>query len=144
MDKLHIVFPLYELNPGIYLDYSNPSKPQIIKPITFFTESFEDYQVEYSQVNFKTTSVLDADKYKLRAALLCGVPLWYQFPHVPKCPITNEPMRFICSIKSDKEITVIDNKDEGTRDNILIFGDMSHLMLFYNPKTKILFVNIEP
>lgn len=53
-------------------------------------------------------------------------------------------MRFICSIKSDKEIKVVNHEDEYAKDSILIFGDMSHLMLFYNPVTKILFANIEP
>ncbi|MDQ0899358.1 hypothetical protein [Paenibacillus sp. V4I7] len=144
IDKLHIVFPLYEPNAGIYLDYSNPLNPTIIETVDFFAESYKDFQVEYSQVNFKTTPVLDVNKYKKGDALVCGVPLWYQFPHVPKCPISNSPMRFICSIKSDKQIRVVNNEDATVTDNILIFGDMSHLMLFYNPVTKIMFANIEP
>jgi hypothetical protein len=144
MGKLHIVFPIYDLNDGIYLDYNNPSQPQIIEPVEFFDESDEEYQVEYEQVNFTTTSVLDVNKYKNEDALLCGVPLWYQFPNVPKCPISNKPMRFICSIKSDSKIKVIDSGELPARDDFLILGDMSHLMLFYNPETKILFAKIEP
>jgi hypothetical protein len=144
MEKLHIVFPIYELNAGIYLDYSNPTQPKIIEPVEFFDESYEEYLAEYEQVNFNTTSVLDVNKYMNENALLCGVPLWYQFPHVPKCPISKKPMRFICSIKSDKNIKVIDNGELPAREDCLIFGDMSHLMLFYNPDTKILFAHIEP
>jgi hypothetical protein len=87
LEKLHIVFPIYDLNAGIYLDYSNPSQPKIIEPVEFFDESDEGYKVEFEQVNFSTTSVLDINKYMNEDALLCGVPLWYQFPNVPKCPI---------------------------------------------------------
>lgn len=145
MEKLHVVFPVNECYGGIYLDYSNPSKPQLIEDLTnpddWYESTDEGIQIEYSQVNFKTTNVLDVSKFNNRDALLCGVPLWYQFPHVPKCPITNEPMRFICSIESDKDIRVVNKERE--RDDILIFEDMGHLMLFYHPVTKILFANVE-
>jgi hypothetical protein len=144
IEKLHIVFPIYDLNNGIFLNYSNPIQPEIIEPIEFFDDSYEKYHIEYEQVNFKTSNVLDVNKYLDEDALLCGVPLWYQFPHVPKCPISKKPMSFICSIKSDSNIKVIDTGDLPARDDFLIFGDMSHLMLFYNPDTKILFAKIEP
>jgi hypothetical protein len=143
MEKLHIVFPIYDVSDGVYLDYSNPLQPKIVGPSTFYGGADVEHQIEFSQVNFRATRELDVIKYKNGDALLGGVPLWFQFPHVPKCPVTNKPMRFICSIGSHTNSKVVKGV-EHVRNNHLIFGDMSHLMLFYSTESKILFARIEP
>ncbi|RXJ04284.1 hypothetical protein DS745_02555 [Anaerobacillus alkaliphilus] len=146
MEQFHIVFPLFECNYGVFFDYSNPLEPKVIEPTTF-TDDWEDSflqetQVEYERVNYRVTDELnDLQEFESRDVLLCGVPMWYQFPCVPRCPVTNEPMRFVCSIESDPSIKVIN--DHEVHNDILIFGDMGHLMVFYHPTSKVAFVMME-
>ncbi|WP_078554468.1 hypothetical protein [Bacillus alkalicellulosilyticus] len=147
LDYLHIVFPLEELNEGVFLDYSNPEEPIVIEPIIVHADAFENYSynLELSQVKYKTTNLLSVHKFNAGEALLGGVPLWYQFPRIPKCPITTEPMKFVCSIKSDNTINVVKKQNNVVvENNSLSLGDGSHLMLFFNPDKKILFAHIEP
>ncbi len=146
VEQFNIVFPLFECNSGVYFDYSNPLEPKVLEPTTF-TDDWEDIflqdtQIEFEQVNYRSIHQLeDIGLFENRDVLLCGIPMWYQYPRVPKCPKTNEPMRFVCSIESDPSIKVVN--DHQVHNDILIFGDMGHLMVFYHTTSKVAFVMME-
>lgn len=143
--RLHLVFPLFEANHGVYLDYRDPDRPKMIEPITVSDDwadpDLQDVQIEYAKVRYRSESRLDVQAFEKEHALLAGVPMWYQCPSVPRCPVTNERMRFVSSIRSDATIPVV-GKDKG-RDDILMFGDMGQLLIFFHPGSKVLYAIVE-
>lgn len=147
LPRLDITYPLYECNYGIFLDYSDPLKPEILNPETFdsswFVSSIKGTdKVKFKEQRFKTVDTLNSldDEH-----LLCGVPLWYQAPDIPICPKTGEVMQFICTINSDSTIDIeekngIENLPFG---DYLIFADYGSLYVFYQPNSKVLYLNIQ-
>ncbi|MFH2104656.1 MAG: hypothetical protein ABII72_00260, partial [Parcubacteria group bacterium] len=150
MPKLHIIYPIYECNSGVYLDYTDPIRPKILNSQTFSNDWYEPEmgevtRIEFNETKYKVSNKLQIEKFcDSDELLLCGVPLWYQAPEIPICPKANKVMKFICTINSDASIDVIDKlKSRGLpfSDEYLCFGDHGHLFLFINPETKILHAN---
>lgn len=138
LDKFHIFYPLDFYSESVYIDYSNEDRPMIIN--------------EGNKEEFKPKIFLDKMKYESTKNLnnedlenypngmhQCGVPLWYQYPELPKCPKTGDLMKFVCSISSDKNIQILEKRFWGLKktEEFLKFGDMGTLYVFYNPKSKI-------
>jgi hypothetical protein len=75
----------------------------------------------------------------------CGVPLWHQYPELPKCPKTGELMKFVCSVSSTRRINIMKKGIIGSRktEGFLMFGDMGTLYIFFHPKSKIAYLTIQ-
>ena len=149
MPKFHIIYPVYECNFGVFLDYSNPNEPRIIEPVTFdpawYEVGMEKITPIFSETRFTTTERWNPERFENNGQLLCGVPLWYQAPEVPRNPITGKVMKYICTINSDTEIKITnyESNREYIRDDYLIFADMGHLYVFFDPDTKIAHFQIQ-
>ena len=150
LSQLDIVFPLYECSFGVFLDYTNPKHPQIINPDTFTDDwdtgdipkdiTFTETRFNYSNNIKKLT---DKVLYDLDDYLICGIPLWYQEPEIPRCPKTGEVMRFVCTINSDESIDASTKENIEIPDDHLNFGDNGHLFVFYHPESKVLHLNVQ-
>lgn len=150
--ELHIAFPIYECNFGIYLDYSDAFKPRVLNPETFSDAWYDtgmdgSAEVVFKETTYKVSKKFDVEEYtESDNLLLCGVPLWYQEPAIPVCPKTGTLMRYVCTINSDSEIEVV-NKEASKglpfADECLCFGDWGHLFVFYSPESKIMHLNIQ-
>lgn len=147
--KLHIIYPIYECNRGVYLDYSNPLKPRIISE-TFNSAWYEPDMgnvgiIEFSETKYETVEELDSANFEdSDDVLLCGVPLWHQSPEVPLCPITHKVMKFVCTVNSDRNIEIMNkqmSKGLPFSDEYLCFGDYGHLYIFFEPESKVLHAN---
>jgi hypothetical protein len=145
--QLHIIFPVYECNYGIYLDWTNPFAPMILNPQTF--DPAWDIKVaesmSYEPVHYCTTQEIDVEFFENNSddKLLCGVPIWYQAPDIPVCPRTGEVLKYVCTINSDHQIKI---KQQYQIENLpclvdhLCFGDHGWLFVFYHPGSKIMHV----
>ncbi|MDD5127631.1 MAG: hypothetical protein PHR43_06030 [Dehalococcoidales bacterium] len=149
MPKFHIIYPVYECNSGVFLDYANPNEPKIIEPITFdpswYEAGMEKIDATFVETRLATSERWNPEKFENSSQLLCGVPLWLQAPEIPRNPLTGKAMKFVCTIASDSEIKVANyesNRDY-IRDNYLIFADMGNLYVFFDPETKIAHVQIQ-
>jgi len=152
LPRLDIIYPIYECNFGVFLDYSDSSNPKIINPDTFEDSWFDDSikgvdKVVFKEQMFSVKAELDSQNYEDNqdSNLICGVPLWYQAPEIPTCPKTGKLMRFVCTINSDSSI---DLKNSNGIENLpfgdyLVFGDHGNLYVFYHPDSKILYLNIQ-
>lgn len=151
LTQFHIVYPVYECSFGIFLDYSSPLEPKVIEPVTFddawFEPGKENLNVRFKETRYSTTEKFDfkRDEEAEEDQLFCGVPLWYQAPEIPVSPVTGKVMKFVCTISSDRQITVTnyDDIEEGLVDNYLIFADYGHLYVFFEPETKIAHLSIQ-
>lgn len=148
MNKLHIVYPPYECNyHGIYLDYSDPYRPEILNPETFDDSWYAPGKEQIGDVEFIETRFAVTEEADIKRMLdkddlwFCGVPLWLQSAEVPLCPKTNEIMRFVCTIRSDRTIKLV-NKAKHV-DDYLIFGDYGWLYIFFHPGSRILHINAQ-
>lgn len=152
LPRLDIAYPLYECNYGVFLDYSNPQNPEIINPDTFDDSWYDTstrglYKVIFQEQRYSVRTDF-TDKINediLGNNLVCGVPLWYQAPDIPICPKSGEVMQFVCTINSDSSIKLIDKTgiENLPFSDYLIFGDYGHLYVFYQPDSKVMYLNIQ-
>lgn len=152
LGQLHIAFPIYECNFGVYLDCSDELHPIIMNPETFSdawysSDMGEVGEIEFKETNYKVTDEIEIEEFvDSDDILLCGVPLWYQAPAVPRCPKSGMIMRFVCTLNSDSDLEVINKEDSANlpfSDECLCFGDWGHLFVFYSPETKVMYMNIQ-
>jgi hypothetical protein len=154
IDKLHISYPLFEGAFEIFLDYSNPSKPEMIYTPKFDyswgdeeTKGIEKIEFNTQRYSIKTDLEFDKIQDKLgEEILLTGIPMWYQYPQIPICPKSNKVMRFVTTINSDHSIKVKDKtglENIPFSDDFLIFGDMGHMYVFFEPTSKVMCLNVQ-
>lgn len=144
LDKIYLFYPLDFYYQGAFIDYSDSLRPELIT---------EEYKFEYkpkeflSAMKLETTTQVTVDKKESEKTSVhqCGVPLWYQYPELPKCPKTGELMRFLCSISSTKEIHQTKKSFFGRKriNEHLMFGDMGTLYVFYHPISKVAYLTIQ-
>jgi hypothetical protein len=148
---LHILFTMYECNNGIYLDWSEPNHPRVLNPDTFdpawWIDGTEGYDVVFEATRYCSAPEVEQKAFENMGTpdnvLVCGVPIWIQYPEIPVCPKTNETMKFVCSVNSDKEIRVIPEKRDKNlpfAGEYLCFGDWGKLYVFYHPVSKIMHI----
>lgn len=152
LPKLHIAYPIYECNYGIFLDYSNPNNPKIINPENITDDWYDKDTKGVEKVVFKEHSFstyIESNKNKFEGISelnpLCGVPLWIQAPDIPICPKTGKVMRFVCQINSNPNINLIDNSDIENLPfaDYLNFADDGILYIFFEPESRIMYLNIQ-
>mgnify|MGYP000911792943 CR=1 FL=1 len=152
LEKLHISYPVFEGAFEIFLNYQDPNAPVLLNPETFDYSWIDDNvkgvdKVQFVAQKYKTVDKVDIDELNGndKDYLLCGVPLWYQYPQIPTCPKTGKVMQFVATINSDSDLGIqnengVDNLPFGNR---LIFGDEGHLYVFYEPESKVLYLNVQ-
>lgn len=141
---LHITYPLFECNFGVYLDWTDPWNPRILNPETFDPAWWDETQsgwdtVRFTPVRYTVCTPDNGTAFSMQS--LCGVPLWLQAPEIPVCPVTGEPMRFVCQLASNEDILVTpdsEGADLPFADEYLCFGDCGYLYVFYHPESKVM------
>ncbi len=151
IDLLHISYPIYEGAFELFLDYENPSAPKIMNPETF-TYSWQDNTVNFSQNphflkhTYSIVKDIKLENIELNNDdfLICGVPMWYQYPQIPTCPKTNKIMRFVATINSDPDLKISNHEMKGVGfGDYLSFGDHGNLYIFYEPDSKVMHLNMQ-
>ncbi len=144
MNKLHLFYPLDFYFEPTFIDYTNELKPELLT---------DNNKVEYrpekqlSSLALKVTDDVTINEVENESAPMhqCGVPLWYQYPELPKCPRTGELMKFVCSISSTNQINVMKKAIFGYKktEEFLMFGDMGTLYVFFHPTSKIAYITTQ-
>lgn len=138
---INLVCPIYSYFNYLYLDYSNPNSPTLLN-----NKDFEN--VEFSYEEYSNDSLILDDKIRFNfiesdmneALVSAGLPFWSQTPDIPKSPINNKRMKFLCEISSDnyefKDEPQSYNKLDNKYYDRLSFGDAT-LYVFFEPESKI-------
>jgi hypothetical protein len=147
--KVHLTFPIY-LNVGeVFMDYSNPQKPEIINinDVNIETSSYEQ------DLNRESVLVFEAVKGSFTEDISfydesgngigwSGIPSFFQTPLIPKCPKSGKPMRFLCQLIGGAKIarTNVKAKEEYYQKyyDDLNFWEDGHLYVFIEPDSKVL------
>ncbi|MCT8335856.1 hypothetical protein NUH30_19370 [Leptospira sp. 85282-16] len=152
IEKLNLCYPIFEGFFELYLDYTEPNRPKLLNPeeinenrIELDSTGFE--KLYYTETKFKKVNNVNMDNLQAKPEnfLLCGVPLWYQYPEIPTCPKTGKLMNYVTTLNSDREIN-LENRDEIENppyEKYLIFGDYGNLFIFYQPDSKILYLKMQ-
>jgi hypothetical protein len=147
--KIHLTFPIY-LNIGdLFMDYSNPAKPEII--------NLDDVNKEHSsyEQDLKPDSVIVFEALKGdfiedlsyydetgNGTGWTGIPSFFQTPHIPKCPKSGKTMRFLCQLVGGPKIAranVVAKEEFYQKDyDKLNFWSDGHLYIFIEPESKVL------
>lgn len=145
LPEIPLLFPLYEHNEGIFLDWSDPLRPVIINPDTFSDDWLEINESGWEEVLFDEVRFSVGGHYR-PDVLIGGVPMWYQRPEIPVCPRTEWVMRFVCAVPSMRDVTIMQGH-EGENlpfaDEHLCFADEGTLYVFYQPASKIMHLQIQ-
>ncbi|REG81366.1 hypothetical protein [Algoriphagus antarcticus] len=144
LDKLHLFYPLDFYHDPTFIDYADELKPELFNETN---KSEYSPEKELSSIAFDATEEVTIKELENESdpIHLCGVPLWYQYPELPKCPKTGELMKFVCSISSTTRINIMKKGFLGSRKTkeFLMFGDMGTLYVFFHPKSKIAYLTIQ-
>ncbi|MBN1343538.1 MAG: hypothetical protein JXQ73_12695 [Phycisphaerae bacterium] len=162
---LHVIWPMFELCFGVFLDCSDPNHPMVLNPESisqdWWVESMEGLgELVHEEARFVASDDLDIDfnppsKYPgtpgdplspsdEETMHICGVPFWEQGADVPECPATGETMRCVVSIESDRRVKVKPGyRTSPFNNDYLCFGDVGHLYVFFHPRSRIMHVQMQ-
>lgn len=152
LKKLHMAYPVYEGAFKLFLDYQDPDAPVLLNPEALTYSWIDDTvkgteRVQYSLQRYSSIEGIKGKEFVMseQEYLICGVPLWYQYPEIPTCPKSGRVMRFVMAVSSDINIAVQDDPEIANLpfDNYMIFGDEGHLYVFYEPESKVLCLNVQ-
>ena len=146
--SLHLICPIYMNIDKVWLDYSNPLSPTIINLDeintidTAYDDLTDDSIIIYEKVNFVTTAIGASSNHRLG---ISGKPNWIQDEDIPKCPKTNEKMKFLCQIEyqySDDiktKYTNVSPEDEWYKQyfETMNFWSDGDLYIFFAPESNI-------
>jgi hypothetical protein len=144
----HLICPIHTDMEIIYIDYTNPNRPEIINhaEVNNLSKPFDDLNSE-DKIIFKPTNC-SFKKMKLdhiyESDIIgnIGSPSWVQNELIPRCPKTSKPMKFLISLQSNGFIEVLSStvitNDENTNNNInsFNFGGDGVLFVFYSSESK--------
>ncbi len=121
--ELHLICPILLDFDYIYVDYSNPLKPNILFPenTAEITSAYDNLTSE-SILEFKKVNV-NAVESELAATYLedgignCVKPNWEQHSKIPKSPKNNKKMKFVCQLISTNKVQTYNSNIFRTDDN---------------------------
>jgi hypothetical protein len=145
LPNVPLIFPLYEYNEGIFLDYADPLRPLILNPDTFSDDWLEIDESGWEEVLFDEVRFTVGGPYRADVPN-GGVPLWQQAPQIPVCPRSELVMRFVCAIPSIRDVTIMrghEGENLPFADEHLCFADEGTLYVFYQPASKIMHLQIQ-
>lgn len=136
--KIHLVAPIYSDFERIYIDYSLESEIKILDT----EENITDIENLYDEIQNKNEEVIfDIQKFDLKEEFILGdighsgIPLWVQYPEIPKCPKTGMTMKFLLQLNSGPKI--LESPQNFPEDIMEFSGGNGNLYIFYCPESKI-------
>lgn len=142
---LHLVAPLYLDFDKLFVDYSDPLKPQILNSseLEKASSSFENLTNNLSIEYIKSPIGITAINHYGENEGTIGIPEFLQHPLLPLSPGTKRPMKFLCQISSNKAVTATHNirqfekKWESQYFDYLNFWGDGILYVFFDPESKV-------
>ncbi len=143
---LQLICPIYLDIYRVWVDYSNPNHPivmnkeEIDSTGTAYSALKEDSFITFNKTNF-SLNIVKEYPYNLGFS---GVPNWIQYPDIPRCPKTNNTMKFLCQLSSEVGVTTketnidytIDGYSTNYFEELNFWGD-GDLFVFFEPTSKI-------
>lgn len=137
---LHLICPIYlNIDEGVFLDYTNPLKPQLLHPedsgsiTSEYDELIDGSYIEFEAINLMLEKVVEIDDMECYG--VAGKPTWLQDTVTPLCPKSGKKMKFVCQLMTFGEVsTKTKNFDSKLSDfdHMCFWGDGS-LYVFMNP-----------
>lgn len=143
--KLHLIHPIYTDEQSVYLDYSDPESPKIIKPkntaesTSAFDEIDKNSKIIFEAVKVRLQQQEEIDEFETIG--ICGEPTWLQEAEIPWCPKSGKAMKFVCQLGSFGEIKATYSNVEATDGMESYFEELNfwcdgNLYVFMEPNTK--------
>ena len=148
-DRLNIFYPLNTCClGGLFIDWSDESSPIVLNP-EVITNSWNSEDNDGSEtavfkaIKYNSTTEIDVELLtnEISDTHICGVPMWYQAPDIPVCPKTGEVMRYVTTIRSNAKNQLVEGKS--IFGGYLTFMDMGFLYVFWEPKSKIMYLTAQ-
>lgn len=135
---IHMVCPiLLDEFVYVFVDYSNPLKPEMLNRTALEAFRYSDYSInvqrEFKKKPFKLKKTKNRWNPEKRAA---GIPDWAQYPDIPQCPKTGKYMKFVFQLSSFPGIKTISPVKEKGHDTINFWGS-GGLFVFIEPESNV-------
>lgn len=95
---LHLVCPIFLGFPELWVDYSDPFKPVILRDKKITAESSSFAYTTESEIVFNKIDFSTKPWPTLPYGGHSGVASWVQMPNIPVCPKSGEPMKLVCQL----------------------------------------------
>lgn len=155
IEFLHLVCPIYSDMGELFLDYSSPMAPKLIRSGsqniigTAYEGLTPENTVEF--LAYKASSKKHNLEIFYNGDILgyVGVPTFVQEDYIPKCPISGREMQFLIQLESNSKVklakTDIHLKTESYRKyfETLDFWGAGTLYIFIQPETKVVALYIQ-
>jgi len=148
LKNFHLICPIHADMEIIYIDYTNPTRPEIInhEEVNNLSKPYDDLNSEdkiiFKPTNFSFKKMKLDHIYESDIIGNLGSPTWVQNELIPRCPKTSKPMKFLISLESNKFIEIststvkITDKSMEKYINSFNFWCDGVLFVFYSPESK--------
>lgn len=136
--KIHLIAPIYSDFEKIYIDYSIQSEIQILdidENIDEIENLYDETEDKNEKITFQTEKFNFKENYILGEIGHSGIPLWIQYPEIPKCPKTGQTMKFLLQLNSGPKI--LESPQNFSEEIMQFSGGNGNLYIFYCPESKI-------
>lgn len=115
---LHLTAPTLNGYNELYIDYRDPLKPALLDEersqlgdFDFVDDVLTLDKVRNMKLGFRTVHLrsIATNEWRLDSSTEghIGIPHWIQFPRVPVCPLSGNPMWFVCEFSFDLFVDVV-------------------------------------
>lgn len=147
---LAVICPIYLGFHYLWLDYTNPLKPEVFKRETFEEEAYNDEILkEGTKVTFDSKRFrAEKGKPELYGVGFSGAINSGQGILAPSCPKTGNTMRFVCQFGSGDHIKVADyslaegNERFATYYEYMAMAVDQNLYVFFEPTSRLVCITI--
>ena len=140
---IELMTPSYLSFSKLFMDYTNPNAPKIINEEEMlnaqnqFVDLKPDSEIIYSKKFIEL--YVNQNRSKIGVA---GIPIWVQYPAIPKCPKSGKMMKFLCQLSSENQVEVSRSNINPSVRNAAHFQKMNfwidgELFVFFEPESKV-------
>jgi len=150
LECLHLIYPIDECSDEIFFDYSDPLKPTVFS-VGYHSTAWHKgigyvLPLEFEKKYYNPTyNLSEIEAAAISHEIVGGVPIWFQGTIIPRCPKTDEVMKFVCMLPSNRKHAVINPEayqKTPSEEHRLHFSFDGHLYVFYSPKSKLAYYRV--
>jgi hypothetical protein len=136
--KVHLACPIYLNVSNVFVDYSDPMKPEVIN-----REEVQAADTSYDELTKNSEIVFDSTKFNfvedVEFAYIgnAGIPKWIQASDIPRCPKSGERMKFLCQLNGGVGVKRSNVDDPGGYFDEMNFWGDGDLFVFFQPESKV-------
>lgn len=141
--SIDLTAPIFLSLDEVYIDYTDPQKPIPLHPdILNQAENQFPHTDQHTLIEYQQKSISFSRDFEKEPIGFINQPVWVQHPNFPTCPVSNESMRFVCQLRTNRELKTVSSNisEEGLKTRYydhMDFWSYGDLFVFIHPTSRI-------